>query len=189
MRSASLAAAMTAVLADPPAPTTMDADGAVRSLQAAELAGPPGLATPAGLARLERLYWRTIIRATLGLVRPRPRDGGCELVLLARPLVLMAFGAPVRSAGEGRAEVRFPLTGGLLLARGRARAAGGELRLRVRARGDGGARVEVEVEGYRPALAAHLAPWLYRATQARVHVLVTHGFLRRVARLSRSARR
>ena len=167
----------------------MDAAGAVRSLQAAELRGPPGLATPAGLERLESVYWRTITRATLGLVRVRVRPRGRELVLLARPLVLMAFGAPVRHAGEGHAELRLPLTGGLLLAHDGGPAPGGELRLGVRARSDGGARVEVEVLGYRPALATHLARWLYWASQARVHVLVTHAFLRRLARLTRTAPR
>ena len=34
-----------------------------------------------------------------------------------------------------------------------------------------------------PALASATARWLYSATQSRIHVIVTHGFLRSLARL------
>ena len=45
------------------------------------------------------------------------------------------------------------------------------------------ARVEVEVANFYPALASSVARWFYDATQSRIHVIVTHGFLRSLARL------
>ena len=42
--------------------------------------------------------------------------------------------------------------------------------------------VEVEVANFYPALASSIARWLYSATQSRIHVIVTHGFLRSLAR-------
>jgi hypothetical protein len=163
------------VVADPPHTTTLDARGAVRSVQAVELVVAADLATPAGLARVEAAYWRHITRATLGVVRVRARgDGGRELLLLSRPLVLMAFSAPRLADGE----VSWAIEGGALAARG-----GGELRVALRVRGPASpgrvrARAQVEVSGYHPSVAAWVARWAYLATQAQVHVLVTHGFLR-----------
>ena len=43
--------------------------------------------------------------------------------------------------------------------------------------------VEVEVANFYPALASGIARWFYSATQSRIHVIVTHGFLRSLARL------
>lgn len=50
---------------------------------------------------------------------------------------------------------------------------------------DGHARVHVEVEvaNFYPAIASGFGRRVYNATQARIHVLVTHGFLRSLARL------
>jgi hypothetical protein len=45
------------------------------------------------------------------------------------------------------------------------------------------ARVEVEVASFYPAIASGLSRWVYANTQSRIHVLVTHGFLRSLARL------
>ena len=44
------------------------------------------------------------------------------------------------------------------------------------------AHVEVEVANFYPAIATWVARWFYTATQSRIHVLVTHGFLRSLAR-------
>jgi hypothetical protein len=51
------------------------------------------------------------------------------------------------------------------------------------------AHVEVEVANFYPAIATRVARWVYKVTQSRIHVLVTHGFLRSLARreLERSA--
>ena len=43
--------------------------------------------------------------------------------------------------------------------------------------------IEVEVANFYPALASGIARWFYSATQSRIHVIVTHGFLRSLARL------
>jgi hypothetical protein len=43
--------------------------------------------------------------------------------------------------------------------------------------------VEVEIASFYPALALRIARWFYMGTQSRIHVLVTHGFLRSLARL------
>ena len=43
--------------------------------------------------------------------------------------------------------------------------------------------VEVEIASFYPALALRIARWFYANTQSRIHVLVTHGFLRSLARL------
>ena len=44
--------------------------------------------------------------------------------------------------------------------------------------------VEVEVANFYPAIASRLGRWLYTNTQSRIHVLVTHGFLRSLAKLN-----
>ena len=43
--------------------------------------------------------------------------------------------------------------------------------------------VEVEVASFYPAIATWLTKFVYSHTQSRIHVLVTHGFLRSLARL------
>ena len=47
----------------------------------------------------------------------------------------------------------------------------------------GHARIEVEVANFYPAIASRLGKAVYEATQAFVHVLVTHAFLRSLATL------
>ena len=41
----------------------------------------------------------------------------------------------------------------------------------------------MEVANFYPAIATWLTRWFYRQTQSRIHVLVTHGFLRSLAKL------
>ena len=43
--------------------------------------------------------------------------------------------------------------------------------------------VEVEVANFYPAVASRLSRFVYTNTQSRIHVIVTHGFLRSLARL------
>src|SRR3954471_17142663 len=50
-------------------------------------------------------------------------------------------------------------------------------------RGYGRVHVEVEVANFYPALSTFIARWFYVQTQSRIHVLVTHGFLRSLAKL------
>jgi hypothetical protein len=44
-------------------------------------------------------------------------------------------------------------------------------------------RVEVEVASFYPMIASRLSRFVYTHTQSRIHVIVTHGFLRSLARL------
>jgi hypothetical protein len=41
----------------------------------------------------------------------------------------------------------------------------------------------VEVANFYPSIASGLSRRLYNATQSRIHVILTHGFLRSLARL------
>jgi hypothetical protein len=82
--------------------------------------------------------------------------------------------------------VRWRIARGLLVSgRGRGR---GYLQIEVRRHQDDGAvqarlHVEVEVANFYPSIASGLSRRLYNATQSRIHVIVTYGFLRSLARL------
>jgi hypothetical protein len=178
-------------IVDPADSTTVDSEGAVRSVQAAELTMAretlDAIWTPMHLERLARTYWRFLSRCTLGLVRvvytPRERF----VVLIARPLVLLRFQAPEYEMDDRRGVVRWRIERGLLVSR-RGRGGNGYLQIDVRrsetnAQGSVTARVEVEVASFYPAIAYGISRWVYANTQSRIHVVVTHGFLRSLARL------
>jgi len=172
--------------------TTEDArTGAMRSVQAADLSLPEAalseLWTPMHLERLARTYWRFLTRVTLGLVRVRYSQAERSVVLVGRPLKLLTFAAPEYEMEAGHGIVRWRITRGLLVAR-RGRGGAGHLQIDVRRLADEspeGARlhIEVEVANFHPAIASGFGRRIYNATQARIHVLVTHGFLRSLARL------
>jgi len=180
-----------ATLVDPDEHTTMDADGAVRSVQAADLTLPSRaleeIWDPMHLERLARTYWRFLTRCTLGLVRVLYEEDSRVVVLLARPLVLLRFRAPEYELDSGRGIVRWRIADGVLVSRtGHDR--DGYLQIDVRRcpRVDPDTErihVEVEVANFYPALASGIARWFYVATQSRIHVIITHGFLRSLARL------
>jgi hypothetical protein len=179
-----------AVIADPEESTVI-AEGAVRSVQAAELTLPRAevdeLWTPANLERLARTYWRFLTRVTLGLIRIHYTERERFVVLLLRPLVLLSFQAPEYELGDERAVVRWRIEKGLLVSR-RGRGGDGYLEIDVSRRpaDDPGSvivRCAVEVANFYPAIATGIATWAYLNTQSRIHVLVTHGFLRSLARL------
>jgi hypothetical protein len=179
------------VIVDPTEHTTMDARGAVRSVQAADLTLPPAaldaIWTPTHLERLARTYWRFLSRCTLGLIRVLYDDDGRSVVLLARPFVLLRFRAPEYAMDAERGVVRWRIERGVLVAR-TGRDADGYLQIEVRRcepvdAGTARLHVQVEVANFYPALASGVARWLYSATQSRIHVIVTHGFLRSLARL------
>jgi hypothetical protein len=180
-----------ATIVDPERHTTIDARGAVRSIQAADLTLPAEeverIWTPQHLERLARTYWRFLSRATLGLVRVRYTDTARHVVLVGRPFVLLSFRAPEYEMDERRGIVRWRIARGVLVAPA-GREGDGYLEIDVQRCGDvgeGQARlhVEVEVANFYPMLASRVATWFYSATQSRIHVLITHGFLRSLARL------
>jgi hypothetical protein len=172
--------------------TSVDEDtGAVRSVQEADvLLGEDalrGLWSPEHLERLGRTYWRFLTRVTLGLVRVRYTEGEWFVVLLFRPLKLLTFHAPEYELEVDHGVVRWRIERGLLVARG-GRGGRGHLQIDVRrCPGTDPTRarlhVEVEVANFHPAIASRLGRRVYNATQSRIHVLVTHGFLRSLARL------
>jgi hypothetical protein len=179
------------VIVDPHEHTTMDARGAVRSVQAADLTLPTGaleaIWTPMHLERLARTYWRFLSRCTLGLIRVVYDPDGRSVVLLARPVVLLRFRAPEYEMDAERGIVRWRIERGVLVSRG-GRDGDGYLQIDVRRcepvdSETAHLHIEVEVANFYPALASGIARWLYSATQSRIHVIVTHGFLRSLARL------
>ncbi len=175
-------------LLDPEGRPTVDATGAVRSLQAADLTLAPdqvrALFSPAGLERLARNYWRYLGRVSLGLIRVRYTPAERQIVLLGRPLVLLAFAPPEYAVDGDRAGVRWAIRGGLLLDPAGRRGAGAlALGLRRVDGADGRVHIEVAVTAFRPSIARVFGRRFYGATQSRIHVLITRAFLRSLARL------
>jgi hypothetical protein len=180
------------VLRDADDSTSMDRQtGAVRSVQSAEVVLPAdridALWSPLYLERLARTYWRFLSRATLGFVRVFYTDRERFVCLLFRPLELLAFHAPEYEMDRDRGVVRWRIMRGVLVA-GRGRSGDGYLEIDVQRRPAGSpgsviVHVEVEVANFFPAIASTVGRWFYTHTQSRMHVLVTHGFLRSLARL------
>jgi hypothetical protein len=176
-----------AVISHPTDNTSMDRGGAVRSVQAAYVEMPAAEAvrlwTPMYLERLARTYWWYLSRISLGLIRVHYSDTERAVVLLARPLVLLRFRAPEYDLDPDRGVVRWRIQDGLLVAGRDA----GWLEIDVRRcpserPGHERVHVEVEVANFYPALARPFR-WFYTNTQSRIHVVVTHGFLKRLARM------
>jgi hypothetical protein len=180
-----------ATIVDPEEHTTMDERGAVRSVQAADITLPaPALDevwAPMHLERLARTYWRYLTRVTLGLVRVLYEDDGRAVVFLTRPFVLLRFKAPEYEMDGDCGRVRWRIANGILVSRS-GHDGDGYLQIEVRRCPPVDERtarihVEVEVANFYPALATSVARWFYKATQSRIHVFLTHGFLRSLARL------
>ncbi len=176
-----------ATIADPEHHTTMDPNGAARSVQAANVDLPQAeldsIWTASHLERLARTYWWYLSRISLGLIRVHYGEAERAIVIIGRPFVLLRFQPPEYELTPDCGVVRWRIRDGLLVARPN----DGYLEIDVR-RGatdqPGYARVHVEVEvsNFYPRLARPFR-WFYVNTQSRIHVLVTHGFLRRLANL------
>jgi hypothetical protein len=166
-------------------------DGAVGSRQVAEVTLPRSelerIWSPEYLERLARTYWRFLSRFSLGLLRVLYSEESREVVLLTRPFVLLRFRKPEYRIDTDGGTVTWPIERGVLVARrGRGR---GFLRLSVRrqAGGDGPGDVALlvssEVVHFYPTIATRFSRWIYEQTQLRLHVIVTHAFLRSLANL------
>jgi hypothetical protein len=164
----------------------MDARGGVRSIQTATVTLPiprlDAIWTPMHLERLARTYWKFLSRVTLGLIRVEYAEGERRVVLLRRPIVLLRFGAPEYELSGDRGVVRWRIRDGLLVGRRDEGFLEIDVRRDVATPGYARVRVEVEVANFYPAIAMRVARWFYRVTQSRLHVLVTHGFLRSLVR-------
>jgi hypothetical protein len=172
--------------------TSMDERGAVRSVQAADLILPEGdaaaLWSPRQLENLARTYWRFLTRVTLGLIRVKYTERERYVCLLFRPFVLLSFQAPEYAMNERRGIVRWRIEKGVLVSK-RGRGGNGYLEIDIERcaadeAGMAGLHVEVEVANFYPAIASRLGRWIYTNTQSRIHVIVTHGFLRSLAKLN-----
>jgi hypothetical protein len=180
-----------AAIISPPRSTVIARDGAVRSAQAAELTLDPvqldRLWNAENLENLARTYWRFLSRVTLGLIRVVYGPDERCVIFLVRPFTLLRFGAPEYLVETDHGKVSWRIRDGLLVARsGRGC---GFLALDVRRVDDGHqngtARVQIEVEvaNFYPAIAVGFSTPVYEVTQQAIHVLVTHAFLRSLARL------
>jgi hypothetical protein len=178
------------VIHDPTDDTSIDAKGGVRSVQGADLDIPhdafEGAWTATTLERLARTYWSFLSSCTLGLIRVVYTEEERFVVLLTRPFVLLRFQAPEYEMRPDGGVVRWRIEKGVLVAR-RGRGGDGYLEIDVRHLGqteDDCERVHVEVEiaNFYPQVGRLLSRFVYTNTQSRIHVLVTYGFLRRIAR-------
>ncbi|MGI8505636.1 MAG: hypothetical protein ACR2MK_02320 [Solirubrobacteraceae bacterium] len=179
-----------AVIVSPRKSTVVAHDGGVRSRQSAQLTMDPveleRIWSPDNLENLARTYWRFLSRVTLGLVRVFYGSTSRSVALLVRPLTLLRFDAPEYVLEDDHGAVRWPIRDGLLVAR--AGRGCGYLALEVRrepADSSGRARllIEVEVANFYPSIAAGFSVPVYEMTQSAIHVLVTHAFLRSLAKL------
>ena len=144
--------------------------------------------SPEYLERLARTYWRFLTRVSLGVLRVLYTPTSREVVILRRPFVLLRFRPPEYTFSADGGTVTWPIERGLLVARhGRGR---GYLRLTVERRPGGAdgsgqavAVVTSEVVNFYPMIASRLGRWIYDQTQLRIHVIVTHAFLRSLANL------
>jgi hypothetical protein len=167
------------------------ADGAVGSRQEAEVTLPRAelekIWSPEYLERLARTYWSFLSRFSLGLIRVLYSDDSRDVVFLRRPFVLLRFHKPEYQIDSDGGTVTWPINRGVLVTkRGRGR---GFLRLGVRREpvsddaGEVTLLVSSEVVNFYPAIATRLGRWIYEQTQLRIHVIVTHAFLRSLANL------
>jgi hypothetical protein len=186
-----------AVIVSPRESTSIARDGAVRSVQSAELTVPEAelgrLWTQSNLENLARTYWSYLTKVTLGIVRVRYGQTSRSVALLGlRPLTLLRFETPEYRFEADRGHVAWRIRDGLLVAR--AGRGCGHLSLDVRMLdapsapavvrpGHATIRIEVEVANFYPSIASGLSTPVYEATQSSIHVLVTHGFLRSLATL------
>jgi hypothetical protein len=177
------------VIISPRKSTVVARDGAVRSVQSAQLTLDQDdyrrMWNPTHLEDLARTYWRFLSRVTLGLIRVVYGEDERSVVLLGRPLTLLRFDAPEYVLEPDHGNVRWRIRDGLLVAR--AGRGCGFLAIDVRylaTEPDGRVkiRIEVEVANFYPAIAGFSLP-VYEMTQSAIHVLVTHAFLRSLARL------
>jgi hypothetical protein len=170
-------------------------DGAIGSKQAAEITLPRAelerVWSPEYLERLARTYWSFLTRWSLGILRVIYGESSREVVVLTRPFVLLRFRKPEYEMSPDGGAVRWPIDRGLLVApAGRGR---GYLRLGVsrdsEAEGEEAvATVTSEVVNFYPLIAgwgwfSRVGRLIYDQTQLRIHVLVTHAFMRSLANL------
>lgn len=175
-------------------------DGSVTTKQEAEVTLPRSeldrIWSAEYLERLARTYWRFLTRVSLGVLRVVYTEEGREVCLFGRPFSLLTFHAPEYETEGDCGSVTWRIKKGLLVAP--AGHTKGYLRLTVQRPPDDGEQhpgtdlitgtVTSEVANFYPLIAgwgwfARIGQHIYRITQLRIHVIVTHAFLRSLARL------
>lgn len=169
----------------------MDAGGAVLSIQSATVDLPESelemLWSASSLERLARSYWSYLTRITVGLIRVIYTPTGRDVVLLFRPFRLLTFSTPDYQLADDGGSVTWRIAGGILVSRPNE----GQLKITVQridskvagqSEQHAAVRVDVEVRNFYPAIAARISNHLYSWTQSKIHVLVTYGFLRHLAK-------
>jgi hypothetical protein len=146
-------------------------------VQSVTLPGPVVERSLTGARRLGELYWRELERATLGVVRARPRAGTTELRLLGLRPALLRFGVPELTVDADSVGCVYPILGGVL-----ARRPAGTLSFSQA--GVDAVEVQTAVSGFFPRLAARRRAVLYLHVQARLHDLLARSYF---ARLSQEA--
>lgn len=172
-------------------------DGSVTTRQEAELTVPRDelerLWTPENLENLARTYWAFLARVSGGLLNVRYGQDSRDIVLFGK-IVLLRFHKPEYETSSTRGCVTWRIHKGLLVAPGGRNK--GHLRICVErppeVNGDGEVTVHVssEVGSFVPTLTfpglrslTGFGRWLYRQTQLRIHVMVTHAFLKSLGNL------
>lgn len=172
-------------------------DGSVTTRQEAEVVIPretlEKLWTTENLENLARTYWAFLTRVSMGMLSIRYGDDFREIRALGF-LVLLRFHKPDYETGSTRGAVTWRIAKGFLVAPGGRDK--GHLRITVErpAELDGDdevpVRVSSEVGAFVPMLSlpglralSGFGRWLYRATQLRIHVVVTHAFLKSLGNL------
>jgi hypothetical protein len=172
-------------------------DGSVTTRQEAELTLPretlDRLWTAENLENLARTYWSFLTRAFKGLIKVRYGDDSREIVALGF-IVLLRFHKPDYETSTERGCVTWRINKGFLVAPGGRDK--GHLRICVERKepNNGSDEVSVlvssEVGAFVPTLTfpglralGGFGRWFYRQTQLRVHVIVTHMFLRSLGNL------
>jgi hypothetical protein len=172
-------------------------DGSVTTRQEAELTVPretlDRLWTGENLENLARTYWAFLTRVSRGLLNVRYGPESREIVLFGH-VVLLRFHKPEYEAGPTRGCVTWRINNGFLVAPGGRDK--GHLRICVErppeVNGDDEvtACVSSEVGAFVPMLTfpglrllSRFGRWLYRQTQLRIHVIVTHAFLKSLGNL------
>jgi hypothetical protein len=172
-------------------------DGSVSSKQTAEVTLPrtelDRIWTPEYLERLARTYWRFLSRVSLGILRVLYSENAREIAVITRPFVLLCFHKPDYEIGDGWASVTWRIDTGVLVAPAGHGKGGLKITVSRPAHDDGSSdevtlTVTSEVENFYPMIAgwgwfSRIGRAIYRETQLRIHIVVTHAFLRSLARL------
>ena len=173
------------------------ADGSVTTRQEAVVSVPRDalerLWTGENLENLARTYWAFLIRISRGLLQIRYGPDSREIVALGF-IVLLRFHRPEYETGATRGCVTWRINKGFLVAPGGRNK--GHLQICVERSPEPNGNDEVpvmvssEVGAFVPMLTfpglrslSGFGRWLYKQTQLRIHVIVTHAFLRSLANL------